>query len=216
MTYCVSSTLLFRWLYAHEFVKKLNETKTGLLALLLRPFFLFYSCIFPIIQVCSISLKHSRDNNFSLRKVKEISVDINRPSQLVVADCANQDSNRDRELIWGLEDRYVRWLIHGMWLAQGVLTILSLIALLFRLIHVQTQLLEHPELNILWNSADCCFTTAFKVILINSSSRSPALSCTHRQGIRQRKKTKHNKSLYYAKQQSWLIVSVATARLIVL
>lgn len=214
MTYCVSSVRHFRWLYAHEFGKKLNETKTGLLALLLRPFFLFYSCMFPIIQVCSISLRHSRDNNFSLRKVKE-------RFRWTLTGRASWWSSIARikiaiviELIWSLEDRYVRWLIDGMWLAQGVLTILSLIALLFRLIHVQAQLLEHPEPGILWNSANCCFATAVKVTLINSSSRSPAPSCTHKQGIRQRKKTKHNKSLYYAKQQSWLIVSVATARLI--
>lgn len=148
---------------------------------------------------------------------REISVDINCSCRLVVPVCADLDRNGVANHEPAALPPYVLWLINGMWLAQGVpseISVLSWITRLIWLIHVQAPQLGHPASKILWNSTDYCFATAFKVILINSSPLLLALSCTHSQGICQRKKTKHNKSLYYAKQQSWLIVSVATIRLI--
>lgn len=50
-----SEFMIFGEVFTFMKLKEKKIKKTGLLALLLRSFFLFYSCMFPIIQVCSVS-----------------------------------------------------------------------------------------------------------------------------------------------------------------
>lgn len=95
----------------------------------------------------------------------------------MVADCANLDSNGVAFYNRLLCHRGVRcdlWIFAGMCLQEECPQNMSSKEhrAPYSAFPVHLRLLVVPALNILWNSSDFCFATAFKVILINSLTRS--------------------------------------------